>query len=149
MSASVHPDIRALVFVPAARLSTEQARGLLPATVPHADAAADAGRAALLVHALAADPALLFEATADWLHQRYRSAAMPDSARLVESLRSKGFPAVISGAGPTVLVLGEQKTVEAAGRAAESAGFTTAGVSGPGPGFRPVALALGSGGRVR
>ena len=37
-------------------LSTETARGLLPATVPHADAAHAAGRAALLVAALTAVP---------------------------------------------------------------------------------------------
>lgn len=101
------PQVRQVVaFVPEHRLATERARGLLPETVPHADAAANAGRAALLVAALTVpgvDPAALLDATEDRLHQRYRAPAMPESARLVERLRAAGVPAVISGAGPTVL----------------------------------------------
>ena len=86
-------------------VSTEVARGLLPAQVPHADAAANAGRAALLVAALAGRPELLHRATRDLLHQDYREPAMPESLALVAELRGDGHPAVVSGAGPTVLVL--------------------------------------------
>jgi homoserine kinase len=85
--------------------STEAARGLLPAIVPHADAAFAAGRSALLVAAVTGTPQALFDATEDRLHQAYRAPAMPDSARLVAALRADGHPAVISGAGPSVLVL--------------------------------------------
>jgi homoserine kinase len=95
--------VRPVVFVPQHRALTATARKLLPDQVPHAAAAANAGRAALLVHALTADPALLLPATRDWLHQEYRAAAMPASAELVRALRAAGIPAVISGAGPTVL----------------------------------------------
>lgn len=93
----------AVVVVPPEGVRTEVARGLLPATVPHADAAANTGRAALLVAALAGDPASLLRATEDFLHQAYRRPAMPASLDLVEALRSAGVPAVVSGAGPTVL----------------------------------------------
>lgn len=101
------PDLRATVLVPGTQLATETARGLLPVSVPHADAAHAAGRAALLVAALtgAADGALLLPATEDRLHQDYRAAAMPATAELVRTLRAAGLPAVVSGAGPTVLVL--------------------------------------------
>ncbi|KUP96171.1 homoserine kinase [Thermobifida cellulosilytica] len=99
------PGVRPIVCVPRQSLSTERARGLLPETVPHADAAFSAGRAALLVAAVRDCPDLLFEATEDRLHQSYRAEAMPDSAALVESLRGDGLAAVVSGAGPTVLVL--------------------------------------------
>jgi homoserine kinase len=99
------PGLRPVVLIPPFEASTEQARGLLPATVPHADAAANAGRAALLVAALSGAPEHLFAATEDRLHQQYRAPAMPASAALVQALRSAGLPAVISGAGPTVLVL--------------------------------------------
>jgi homoserine kinase len=94
-----------VAFVPDTRLATERARGLLPETVPHADAATNAGRAALLIAALICGfgPEVLLDATEDRLHQRYRAPAMPQSAALVERLREKGVPAVISGAGPTVL----------------------------------------------
>ena len=102
----VHPAIRACVIVPDRAVATTTARGLLPATVPHADAAADAGRAALLVHALAHEPDLLLDGTRDWLHQRYREPAMRESAALLNRLRQQGHAAVLSGAGPSVLVLG-------------------------------------------
>ena len=101
----VDPRIRAEVFVPPHGVSTELARGLLPATVPHADAAADAGAAALLVAALAGRPDQLWRATRDFLHQDYRRTAMPASLDLVERLRGQGIAAVVSGAGPSVLAL--------------------------------------------
>ncbi len=99
----VDPRISAVVLVPPSPVSTELARGLLPAEVPHADAAANAGRTALLVAALAGQPEQLWRATRDYLHQQQRRTAMPDSLALVEALRADGVPAVISGAGPTVL----------------------------------------------
>ncbi|GAA1660140.1 homoserine kinase [Fodinicola feengrottensis] len=111
-----HPaaDLVPVAFVPTQPLSTEVARGLLPARVPHADAAANAGRAALLVHALTTDLSVLLAATEDRLHQAYRAAAMPVSAMLVEKLRAADIPAVISGAGATVLALtsGDGPSVE-------------------------------------
>jgi homoserine kinase len=101
----VAPGVRPVVLVPDGTLSTHVARGLLPELVPHDDAAFNAARSALLVHALTRDPALLFEATDDRLHQRQRAAAMPESIALVDRLRSDGHAAVVSGAGPSVLVL--------------------------------------------
>jgi homoserine kinase len=100
-----HPDLAPVVFVPDFAVSTAKARGLLPEAVPHVDAAANAGRAALLVEALTRRPGLLYPATEDRLHQRYRAPAMPESAAMVDKLRSAGVPAVVSGAGPTVLAL--------------------------------------------
>ncbi|MGF1429104.1 homoserine kinase [Kitasatospora sp. LaBMicrA B282] len=101
-------DVVPVVFIPATEVLTETARGLLPKTVPLADAAANAGRSALLVEALTRRPELLLAATEDRLHQDYRSGAMPDSAALVAALRAEGVPAVISGAGPTVLALSDE-----------------------------------------
>jgi homoserine kinase len=98
--------VRPVLFIPEHRALTATARKLLPDQVPHADAAANAGRAALLIHALTADPELLLPATRDWLHQEYRASAMPASADLVRALRGAGIPALISGAGPTVLAFG-------------------------------------------
>jgi homoserine kinase len=86
---------------------TELARKALPQTVPHHEAAANAGRAALLIAALTSHDATgnLFDATADWLHQDYRAEAMPDTHALVGELRKAKIPAVVSGAGPSVLIL--------------------------------------------
>jgi homoserine kinase len=101
-------ELSVVAYVPSTRVLTKQARGLLPDVVPHADAAANAGRAALLVAALTSRPSLLMTATEDWLHQEYRQPAMPESLALVHKLRGCGLAAVVSGAGPTVLVLGDE-----------------------------------------
>jgi homoserine kinase len=108
----VEHSVAPVVLVPGGTLSTHVARGLLPDAVPHADAAHAAGRAALLVHALSRDPGLLLDATEDRLHQRQRTAAMPESLALVDRLRERGLPAVVSGAGPSVLVLARTTSAE-------------------------------------
>ncbi|MBV9831045.1 MAG: homoserine kinase [Marmoricola sp.] len=103
--APLDPGIGAVVFVPPDGVLTHVARSLLPASISHDDAVANTGRAALLVLALGGRPDLLLRATEDFLHQRHRGTAMPASLRLVEDLRAHGVPAVVSGAGPTVLAL--------------------------------------------
>ncbi|HEV8275103.1 MAG TPA: homoserine kinase [Streptosporangiaceae bacterium] len=97
--------LRAVACVPTVPLATEAARQALPRTVPHADAAANAARSALLIAAFTGAPHLLFDATEDFLHQPYRAAIMPETASLLGALRRAGAAAVVSGAGPTVLVL--------------------------------------------
>lgn len=104
-SARLDPRLAAVALVPPTSVLTTRARAALPATVPHRDAAANAGATALLVHALAGDLDLLGPATRDWLHQEQRAALMPESDRLRRALRADGFAAVVSGAGPTLLVL--------------------------------------------
>ena len=113
-SVPVDPTIIPVAAIPASSLSTETARALLPASVSHSSAAANAGRAALLVHALSRQPEFLLDATQDALHQDYRAQAMLPSATLMRQLRAQGFPAVISGAGPTVMAfaVGEQQASE-------------------------------------
>jgi homoserine kinase len=99
----VADQLNPVLFVPPTRGLTTYARAILPDSVPHADATFNAARAALLLHALTGDPALLFDATEERLHQPYRAAAMPGTGALIRSLREAGIPAVLSGAGPAVL----------------------------------------------
>lgn len=101
-----HADVRAVVCIPEAELSTAKARAMLPSTVSHHDAAFVAGRAALLVEALSRRPDLLLEATEDRLHQSYRAPAMAETATLLARCRAEGLAATVSGAGPSLLVLG-------------------------------------------
>jgi homoserine kinase len=132
-SLAVSPEILPVVLVPDATLSTHVARGLLPDAVPHADAAFNAGRAALLTHALTQQPALLIEATEDRLHQRQRAAAMPESLALMDRLRAAEFPAVVSGAGPSLLVLTRRHPdVEGGGPAGAVRVREIAGLTPPG-----------------
>lgn len=106
--------VNPVVLLPRTTLSTQAARSLLPETVPHADAAFTVARAALLVHALAGAPQLLLEATEERLHQEQRAPGMPESVDLMRILRQEGHAAVISGAGPSVLVLTGQRAEVAA-----------------------------------
>jgi homoserine kinase len=99
------PGLTPVVCVPELPLATAEARQVLPPAVPHADAAANSARAALLIAALTRDPGLLMDGTEDFLHQPYRAAVMPATADLVSRLRAAGIPAVVSGAGPAVLAL--------------------------------------------
>lgn len=110
LRATVARQLAPVVFVPGSSSSTKATRRLLPDSVPFADATANAARAALVVQAMAGDPDALLDATEDRLHQPYRAAAMPRSADLLARLRARGIPAVISGAGPTVLALTTSRT---------------------------------------
>jgi len=105
VSIPVNADIRAILFIPQAHLSTSKARKLLPESIPHKDAVLNSSHTALLPIALSTHPDLLLTATEDFLHQSYRAEAFPKSMSLVEKLRAAGVAATISGAGPSVLVL--------------------------------------------
>ena len=119
----VDPRISAIAFIPEGAVATAKARKLLPETIVHADAAANTTRGELLVHALASRPDLLFIATEDFLHQKFRQEAMPKSFALLNKLRGAGVAAFISGAGPTVLALhnGDANEIAELERAAGSA----------------------------
>jgi homoserine kinase len=99
------PELAPVVCVPTSPLATEVARRVLPSVIPHADAAANSARTALLVAALTSRADLLMAGTVDFLHQRYRADAMPATSALIAELRAAGIPAVVSGAGPSVLAL--------------------------------------------
>lgn len=107
----VDPSIGTVVLIPETAVLTTAARGALPASVPLSDAAYNAGRSALLVHAMTAEPALLFEATQDRLHQEPRRSVYGASMTVVDTLREAGIAAAISGAGPTVLAFANRAEV--------------------------------------
>lgn len=101
----VHRGVSPLVLVPSFTMSTALARSLQPKQVPYEDAVFNVSRSALLVAALTQSPELLLEATEDRLHQDYRGEAMPRTRDLIRTLRAEGHAAVVSGAGPSILVL--------------------------------------------
>ncbi|MEN9731891.1 MAG: hypothetical protein RL488_1201 [Actinomycetota bacterium] len=106
----VHRGVSPLVFVPNFKMSTALARSLQPDSVPHDDAVFNVSRSALLIAAMTQSPELLLAATEDRLHQSYRASAMPKTDELIQLLRANGFAAVVSGAGPSVLVLANGPT---------------------------------------
>ena len=101
----VHPGIEPLVLVPQIQLATATARAVLPAQVPHREAALNSASAGLLVLALSSRPDLLMAGTREWLHQEQRRSSFGGAMGIVDALRAQGHAAVISGAGPSVLVL--------------------------------------------
>lgn len=109
-------ELAPVALVPGSSSSTKATRKLLPESLPHGDAVHSASRTAMLVEALRRRPELLLTATEDRLHQPYRAEAMPRTAELVAALRADGIPAVVSGAGPTVLALTTAETRSAAMR---------------------------------
>lgn len=118
----VHRGVSPLELVPSFKMSTAVARSLQPDSVPHEDAVFNVSRSALLVAALTQSPELLLAATEDRLHQSYRAEAMPETHALVQLMRENGHAAVVSGAGPSVLVLASDpaERLEAAKLAAEN-----------------------------
>jgi homoserine kinase len=129
-----HRGVSAVVFVPQAAMSTALARSLQPASVPHEDAIFNVSRSALLVAALVQSPELLLAATEDRLHQSYRASAMRETDDLIRMLREHGLAAVVSGAGPSVLVLGSDPSQRLA--AAELVAANSASA------WRPLMLAV-------
>ncbi|MFM2384546.1 MAG: hypothetical protein RL166_420 [Actinomycetota bacterium] len=118
----VHRGVSPLELVPNFKMSTATARALQPESVPHEDAVFNVSRSALLVAALTQSPELLMAATEDRLHQEYRAEAMPEAGKVIELMRANNHAAVVSGAGPSVLVLASDpaERMEAAKLAAEN-----------------------------
>jgi len=138
----VHRGVSPLVFVPDRTMSTSTARSVLDPAVSREDAVFNVSRSALLIAALTQSPDLLMAATEDRLHQNSRAAAMPETDSLVRALRAAGFAAVVSGAGPSVLVL-----ADGPGRRLDAVAVADAHTSGT---WQPLMLAVDFlGGTVR
>jgi homoserine kinase len=99
--------LAAVLVLGEAELPTSAARDALPAEVPHVDAAANAGRAALVALGIAlGEPHYLRSALHDTIHERYRADLVPDLEAVRSLFAAVGsWPVVLSGAGPTMVAL--------------------------------------------
>jgi homoserine kinase len=98
------PSLRPVVLVSEReRVGTRAARKALPEKVALADAAFNAGRAALAVVAMTRDPALLPAALQDRLHQAARLSLAPGASAMFERLAALGFAVCVAGSGPSLL----------------------------------------------
>ncbi len=105
--------LASVLAVPAARVSTAASRNGLPDTVTHADAAANAGFAALLGAAVASgDAELLRAAFHDRLHEQYRAADAPLLGAIRASATDGALGVTLSGSGPSVVVWAEHDQAE-------------------------------------
>ncbi len=98
-------ELRAVLFIPELRLSTDAMRRALPRNVPLADAVANLGAVGVGVAGLAAGRTdLLARMTVDRLHEPYRAKVFPQLPQLVGAARDAGaLGACLSGAGSTIL----------------------------------------------
>jgi homoserine kinase len=100
------PELRFVLVVPDRPLPTVEARAVLPATVPRADAVFNLGRTALLIAGLADHTSLVALAAEDRLHQAQRGRLFPEAAPIIAGLIEAGaLAACWSGAGPSLLGL--------------------------------------------
>lgn len=97
--------LKVLVVVPDFRLSTEDARSVLPTSYSRADVVYNVGHSSLLTAALAGGRLdLLGKAMQDRIHQPYRAELVPGLTELLRNASNHGaLGAALSGAGPTIL----------------------------------------------
>ncbi|MGI4757793.1 MAG: homoserine kinase [Janthinobacterium lividum] len=118
-----------LVVMPQASLSTSKARALLPDSYSKADAIYNVQRVAMLTAAFAQGRGdLLASAMEDRMHQPYRAAACPLLGYLLPLAGRPGVLGVaLSGAGPSVLMILQDRTVMAEVQAAVEQQLASAG----------------------
>ena len=120
-----------VAFIPQRESLTTEMRAVLPTSVPHAAAARQAGRSALLATAImTSDAGLLRTAMTDELHQPFRLPLLPGSRDLIDLAYDRGAAgACLSGAGPTVIAICDSPAnahaVEKAWNAAGQPGMAT------------------------
>jgi homoserine kinase len=97
--------VEGVLAIPDREVSTEAARGLLPAEVPMADAVANIAAASHLVLGIErSDLTLISRGLSDRLHQQRRAEVYPRSIELLGLAHEAGaIGATVSGAGPAVL----------------------------------------------
>ena len=109
-----HPMLRPVVAVPGSRLSTAEARAVLP-TVYDRDVVirSVARTAALTAGLMTGDPELLAAAHGDEIHEAPRDAMSPEVAKLIDIARRAGaLHAARSGAGPSVVAIASADTAD-------------------------------------
>ena len=123
VSVNVPPELHAVVFVPQVRISTKDARAVLPEKVSMADAVHNMGRVGLLVAAMATNhPEYLTVATQDRIHQPYRQPLFPAMKVIFQAALDAGAMGVfLSGSGSTVLALTKGREMTVAYEMAEAA----------------------------
>jgi homoserine kinase len=102
-------DLRAVLFIPELRLSTDEMRRVLPDKLPRADVVSNLARVAVGVAGLATGRyELLRSLTVDRIHEPYRATVFPQLPRLVEAARNAGaLGTCLSGSGSTILAFAD------------------------------------------
>lgn len=112
-----------IVAIPDFELSTSEARSVLPESYSRAEAVFNTAHLGLLIRAVGTGhPDYLKAALQDKIHQPYRKQLIKGfDAVQAAVLEAGAYGLVISGAGPTLLALGSEATVDAIAQAMETA----------------------------
>lgn len=104
---SVKNGIKFCALIPNFKLSTEQARAVLPKNINYKDGIYNVGRTALMISALNnGDFHLLKSACKDKLHEDYRAKLIENFYDIKKECERLNCLAVfLSGAGPTIMVM--------------------------------------------
>ena len=101
------PSVKAVVAIPAIRLSTSEARRAMPRSIPIPDAVLNLGALTLLLQGLrTGNGDLIADGMHDRIHEPYRWGLIQGGQRVREAALAAGaLGCVISGAGPSLLAL--------------------------------------------
>jgi len=114
-----HPSVKAVVAIPAIRLSTSEARRAMPRSIPIPDAVLNLGALTLLLQGLrSGNGDLIADGLHDRIHEPYRWGLIQGGRAVREAaLEAGAWGCVISGAGPTLLALTSPSVAEAVNQA--------------------------------
>lgn len=100
-----HPDFK---------LSTQEARAVIPKTIPLSDTIYNMSNCSFLVSAVCSgDDAILKQSLRDKLHQPYRSKLVPGMETIIHELKkSDALGTVLSGAGPSICIIAYEKDLQ-------------------------------------
>lgn len=126
----VYTKLKFAAIIPDFELKTEKARACLPKEVSHKDAVYNLSRAALFSASLLTGKfENLRTAVHDKLHQPYRMELIPHCREVFDIAYTHGaYGAYISGAGPTIIAIADEKNTYFAGKMKFS--LENAGLSG-------------------
>lgn len=100
----VSSDLRFLLVIPNAHVSTEKARSVLPSSYKKEEVVKELSHAALLPTALkTGNLSLLKEVLPDYIHVPYRASLIPDYKAYEEAFEKFDIPFTISGSGSTLI----------------------------------------------
>jgi len=102
-----HNSIKVVIAIPAIRLSTSEARRVMPKNIPIADAVTNMGALTLLLNGLkTGNEELIKEGMFDKLHEPYRWKLIKGGLDVKQAaLEAGALGCAISGAGPSILAL--------------------------------------------
>ena len=108
-------QVRAVVAIPAIRLTTSEARRAMPKAIPIPDAVSNLGALTLLLQGLrSGNGDLIADGMHDKLHEPYRWGLIQGGRSVREAaLEAGAWGCVISGAGPSLLALCKPEVADA------------------------------------